>query len=396
MRIAYLAGSGNVIGTYENWVKGLDDPTQVSMTFSGQFFDTCSSLKACAYVISSHKQAMVLRDNSFFIEHRPKSLLSKIKCLFYISDFIYTLGIILSVSSFKADFLVITGYSPFLFLYSMLLPSDSKIILSLHCVLWPKFERLGYLSQFFLKLNHSLFFNKCSSIFVTSEDIAIQLKELVSDVDLPVSYFLSTYRRDEFSEVIPPNSKRSSLRILFAGRIETNKGIYDLLEVARRLKYMGRQDIIFDICGVGSRFDDLLFQVRQLDMDQIFICHGYCNKTKMRKLFSLCHVVVVPTRTDFVEGLNQVVIEGVLSGRPVITSRVCPALFYVQEAAIEVPPNDIDAYLESILRLSDDYTLYKNLCFNTLLVKDQFVNPSNSWGYLLANTLLGLQEKSVR
>lgn len=34
LRILYVAGPGNVIGTYNHWVKGEDDPAQVSVTYS--------------------------------------------------------------------------------------------------------------------------------------------------------------------------------------------------------------------------------------------------------------------------------------------------------------------------------------------------------------------------
>ena len=37
LRILYAAGPGNVLGTYRHWRGGEDDPSQVAMTYSGQF-----------------------------------------------------------------------------------------------------------------------------------------------------------------------------------------------------------------------------------------------------------------------------------------------------------------------------------------------------------------------
>ena len=45
----------------------------------------------------------------------------------------------------------------------------------------------------------------------------------------------------------------------------------------------------------------------------------------MREMFRQAHVLIVPTTTDFIEGFNQVVVEGVLAGRPVITSWNVPS-----------------------------------------------------------------------
>ena len=104
--------------------------------------------------------------------------------------------------------------------------------------------------------------------------------------------------------------------------------------------------------------DDLRIALTELkaaaesaDLAERFRCHGHCNKPTMREMFARCHVVIVPTTSEFIEGFNQVVAEGVLSGRPVITSSVCPALDYVRDAVVEVPPDDVKGYGDAILKL---------------------------------------------
>jgi glycosyltransferase involved in cell wall biosynthesis len=103
----------------------------------------------------------------------------------------------------------------------------------------------------------------------------------------------------------------------------------------------------------------------------------------MQKMFSLSHVVIVPTKSDFVEGLNQVVIEGILANRPVITSSVCPALTYVQEAVLEVLPDDIAAYANAILKLYDDYDFYEMKQQNCSKLQEKFYDASQGWGGVL-------------
>ena len=63
-----------------------------------------------------------------------------------------------------------------------------------------------------------------------------------------------------------------------------------------------------------------------------------------------------------------------LAGRPVITSAVCPALAYVQEAAIEVKPDNIDEYYQAIVRLYDDTELYKQKQGACATLQGQFYN----------------------
>jgi glycosyltransferase involved in cell wall biosynthesis len=81
----------------------------------------------------------------------------------------------------------------------------------------------------------------------------------------------------------------------------------------------------------------------------------------MKEVFGRSHVIVVPTTTRFVEGFNMVIIEALLASRPVITSRVCPAVEYVEAAVREVPPDDVEAYYVAILGLARDRREYEDL-----------------------------------
>ena len=53
-RLMYATrGHGDVIGTWRHWKEGRDDPGQVAMTYSGQFYDVCRELGAKGYAIAS-------------------------------------------------------------------------------------------------------------------------------------------------------------------------------------------------------------------------------------------------------------------------------------------------------------------------------------------------------
>jgi hypothetical protein len=82
LRILYAAGPGDVVGTYHYWVTGQDDPSQVSITYSSQFYEVCRELDAETYVISSSSQRKFYYDGQFKIQHRPIPFLSS-SALFY-------------------------------------------------------------------------------------------------------------------------------------------------------------------------------------------------------------------------------------------------------------------------------------------------------------------------
>jgi hypothetical protein len=64
MKLMYLTGPGNIIGTFEHWKNGKDDPSQLAITYSGQFYETCAELGAEAYVISPFGERNVSPVNS--------------------------------------------------------------------------------------------------------------------------------------------------------------------------------------------------------------------------------------------------------------------------------------------------------------------------------------------
>jgi len=420
MKIMYAAGPGNVIGTFDFWRKGQDDPSQVSMTFSGQFYDVCSALDAEGYIIASNSEKKVLKDGRFMLEHRPVLLSKQSGVLYHLGQILYELSFVISALLFKAD--VVVGNPTSYFFVSSLLPKlGIQVIPSLHCLLWskcisqrnfaeinyPKFDKnldlykffvlyveqvvlakiLRFKASLFWKINSKFFAKDCLAILSTSEDINDQVKQITNSQSCPVVNFLSTYRRTEFENVTPPSQDKSTFHVLFAGRIEADKGVFDLLEIAKRFKAECRSNIVFHICGTGSVLELLSKQVEEFELHSTFVLNGYCNKPKMQQMFSLSHVVIVPTKSDFNEGLNQVVIEGVLANRPIITSSVCPALAYVQEAVVEVPPDDVEAYGDAILKLHDNYDLYEEKQQSCKKLQEPFYSDSRSWSEALKSIL---------
>jgi len=386
MRIVYAAGPGNVIGTFDRWSKGQEDPSQVSVTFSEQFYDVCSDLDAEGYIIASNAEKKFLKQGRFTLEHRPVSLSNQSSVLYYLGQVLYELSFVISALRFKADVVVGNSTSCF-FVLSLLSRLGIKVIPSLHCVLWPKYVSPSKVQSLLWKLNRSFFAKDCLSILSTSEDVNEQVRQVTHNSSRPIVNFLSTYRRTEFEGIAPPGSNRSVFQVLFAGRIEANKGVFDLLEIAKQFESEGRYDIRFNICGTGSAFELLGKQVQEVGLQSSFILHGYCSKSEMQKMFNLSHVIIAPTKSDFVEGLNQVVIEGVLANRPVITSSVCPAISYVQEAVLEVPPDDVAAYANAILKLCDDYDFYKAKQQSCKKLQEQFYSASSSWKETLKSVL---------
>ena len=215
-----------------------------------------------------------------------------------------------------------------------------------------------------------------------SKEISRQLGK--SGVDqVKIHEFLPYYLASGFSDIKASSLTARPFRMLFIGRIEKVKGVFDLLEIYNILTSKGLE-LELDYCGNGSGLD----QLRALTEDNKSIrCHGHCNKPQLLSILEKSHIVVVPTTTDFVEGFNQVVIESVLSGRPVVTSDVCPAIEYVLPAVVECEPDNVSSYVENIEKLymdEDFYRLKRDACDS---LKHEFYDEKNSWGFVLQTIL---------
>ncbi|NMG07240.1 glycosyltransferase family 4 protein [Brasilonema sp. UFV-L1] len=394
LRILYAVAPEDVIESYNYWSQGKDAPSQVSVFFSSQFYEVCKALDAKGYVIAQSSKKEFLQSERFTVERRPVPFSKASGIIYHLRQIWCGLWLLSSALRFRANVVVADTGTTHWFVLSLFHWLGIRVILSLHCVLWCKYLPLRLGEKITFQLSRPLFSSQSQAMLAVSRDITQQIIQLTEGKHPPIFEFFPTYRPFYFADIAEPDTKNSDVfRVLFAGRIETDKGVFDLLEIAKRFSFEGRKDIIFDICGEGSELESLRFAAQESGVDASFICHGYCTKSQMKEMFNKAHAVIVPTRTEFIEGFNRVVSESILAGRPAVTSSVCPAAFYVQEAIIEVPPNDVKAYGDAVLKLCDNLELYEQKRLACLRVREQFYDTTKSWGMGLKHILLAIQQE---
>ncbi|HIK18623.1 MAG TPA: glycosyltransferase family 4 protein [Leptolyngbyaceae cyanobacterium M33_DOE_097] len=392
LRIIYEAGCGNVMETYKQWASGIDDPIQVSVAYSAQFYEVCKELGAEAYVISYNHRYGTLKQGAFTIEHRKIPYQKASALLYYLGRLIYGLRFIGSAIRHRADVAVVSTAVPW-FIYRWLRFFGIQIVPTLHCVLWLKYEPQKKIHKTLLHLGRDLFIKDCIASLAVSEEIRQQVIELTNHHNRPVLRCFPYYRRSQFEGVEVMDSARSPFRILYVGRIETNKGVYDLLEIAKRFANAGIDDVRIDLCGNGTELEALRKAAIAAGVDSFFVCHGHCNKAQMRDFFRQSHVVTAPTRSDFVEGFNKVVVEGLLAGRPVVASTVCNDLPIMEAGVIAIEPNDVDGYYNAFLKLKNDPEFFAQKRQGSLELREKFLDSSHSWGANLKSLLIPLMKE---
>ena len=258
-----------------------------------------------------------------------------------------------------------------------------KIVPVLHCTFWPQKQPVSIYQRFVLLMGRPLFRSLAYAILPVSSDITRQInkiRELGAKYAKPLSpilEFLPSYHAAA-AEFRTPCVVNDPFNILFASRIEVEKGIYELISIAKNIK-VRELDIQFNVAGEGPDSEKFNERVHELGLEDIIISHGYCDKTRMATLIESSHIFFVPTTNKFPEGFNKVCLEGVLAGRPIIASSVCPAINYLGAAALVLEPDDTEGYFNAILQLYDDGELYRRKVEAALEYRKIFLR--DSWSF---------------
>jgi glycosyltransferase involved in cell wall biosynthesis len=162
---------------------------------------------------------------------------------------------------------------------------------------------------------------------------------------------------------------------MFAGRIERNKGVFDIVEIAGLLESKEPGRVVFDICGTGSALEELNDFIQRTRLGRNIRTHGKLVRPDLLKRYAACHAVIVPTRSEFNEGMAMVAVEAILCCRPVIASPLVPAVELLSGAVAIATPDDPLSYADAIWRLVENAAYYERLCAACISYREQFYDP---------------------
>jgi glycogen synthase len=389
IRLAYLSGPCDGPAVYREWSEsGQQD--YFGTDFMKQFLQLAEDLDAESYVITSRRgEYSEVKCGRFVFDNHPNPVGLK-GAMYHLAFVSWFARILPKIIRFKPDALIATENAPYWFFLTPLRWFGIPIIPSFHPVPWPQFAPRKLSSRVLWQLNRFLILRHLKAFVVISNAITRELRSLLGQdlLRIEVLRHLPSYPRAQFRSIPPPNiALQPPFRVFFIGRIETNKGIYDLVEVARRLEEKRKGDFHFDICGAGGELENLRKRVAELNLQNIVSCHGYCSAKEVETLLGASHAVIVPSRADFDAGFEMVCAEAILANRPLVASAVCPAVEDLRVASIEVEPDNIAQYCEAVLRLSDERELYLEKQAACITLQEPFYDPENSWATKIREAL---------
>lgn len=383
--LIYMEGSGDVVEALTRWYRQEDVITETSRTFSGQVFDFCKENNLKALAISAFSEKKCVDFGDFCAYSQPKLMLNG-GIGFHLSQVLYGLRILATVIRFRPKYLHITNDATHWFMLAPLKFFGVKIFPHFHNTFWAKgYPPIGRIKRSLLKLDAWFLKNIASVAICCSPEIARQIQEITNNKSCPTHVFKAQFYASSFESSVPPPHAQKPFVVVFAGRIERNKGVFDILTMAEKLRH---EHIVFHVCGGGPALDDLVSACKQQNLSDIVQIHGRLNRPDLLKVYQQGHVVIVPTRSDFCEGLPMVGIESILLGRPLITSSLSNALDVIGTSIIEAEPESIESYVQAIRRLALDKSLYQQTSEACLPIRAQFLDGKQGLTNVLQHTLI--------
>lgn len=144
----------------------------------------------------------------------------------------------------------------------------------------------------------------------------------------------------------------SKLRLLFVGRIDNVKGIFDVLDCLYKYKQQLQNRVELHIAGVGDgdRFQKM---VSDYGLSSVVIQHGWVDGKKKEELFSSSDIFIHPSHF---ESFGISILEAMSYGLPVITTLIggIPDFFEDGKNGVAVSPGNIDEIYKAILLFVND------------------------------------------
>lgn len=143
--------------------------------------------------------------------------------------------------------------------------------------------------------------------------------------------------------------------VLFVATLEPRKNIIRLIAAHASLPKSLREEYPLVLTGAaGWQDSDILSRIRTAERKGEVIRTGYLPRIQLADLFSSAAVFAYPS---LYEGFGLPVLEGFVSGTPVLTSNITSMPEISAGAAVEVDPYSVEAIGDGLQRLLEDQML---------------------------------------
>jgi glycogen synthase len=374
----FTVGPGNVADAYLDWRDEVRTLSETSRTFSSLCMDFIEGIGAECMMVSYNSEKKAIPDGKFTLINLPKPHFGSNRGIsFHLNQVFYGLKLSRLAAREGVDFIVADSGTTHWFAWLVAWAHGIKVFPNFHNVYYPVTNPpKGVVRQLIKRLDSLFLANFTTAALGVSPECGRQYRSLAGN-DKHFEGYFAQFSGEDFLRLQTADPKGNPFRILYVGRIEENKGVLDLVEVARLL-VAGGHTFMMDVCGDGSAFQELASAIAKAQLGKLFQLHGRLKRPELLKVYEKAHAVVVPTRSTFTEGLPMVCAEAALAKRAIVTSKLSNALDVFGDAIIEAQPDDPRSFADALLRLMTDRDLLQKAGQQANHVAKLFLDPDRS------------------
>jgi glycosyltransferase involved in cell wall biosynthesis len=294
-----------------------------------------------------------------------------------------------TLDSMSIDILHTHGYKPDI--YGYLAARKRAMPLIATCHNWTRDTAAVRIYEFL----DSLFLRAFDTVVVVSEAMAMTLRSAgieesrihVIDNGIDLAIFSRAIRNQP--EYVPGGK----LVVGTAGRLVPLKGLDNFLLAAREI-LAEFADVSFVIIGAGPEREKLERMAWELGIEKNVVFTGHC--VDMPAAYASMDVFVLASN---VEAMPMVILEALASKKAVVATSVgaVPRLIIPENTGLLVPPQNVQALAQSILRLLNDSSLRTQLgTGGAALVKRNHSHETMAQNYLQLYQQVALRESAQR
>jgi len=178
-------------------------------------------------------------------------------------------------------------------------------------------------------------------------------------------------------------------QLLYVGRIEYFKGIYDLVDAIKIIIDRKSTNIHMSIVGDGADANKIKHRVAALGLSKYVTFQGtVSDHNQLAYLYRQSDLFILPTHH---EGFPRVLYESMIAGLPIITTFVGTISHLMKDGfnCYRIPPKNPSALAEKVIQVLQDYENTSTVAFNgTETIKNYLGDKAESHAVQLMRILL--------
>ena len=167
--------------------------------------------------------------------------------------------------------------------------------------------------------------------------------------------------------------KKNIYTLLYIGRLELNKGSFDIIWAVKRMLELGISNFVFDLVGDGPDIYKLKKLVKELELTNTINIYGsVTGKSELAQFYLQSDLFVFPSHN---EGFPRVIYEAAIMGLPIATTFVGTIAYLMKDKynCIRLPMKNPNGMAECLIKALNNYDDIQEIANNaTITIKEYF------------------------